>query len=356
MKRETLLKAIEYILPGVDKPGSPLGMDFLLFDKGWLRSFNDAVSVSFFAESPKSIQCAVKVLEFYKVLSKMEEEDVKISLEDKKLIIKSSKTTLRMVLMEEKQLDLFKERIISLNTEELKWKKIPKGLMEGLDLCSSGTTENIVLGVMASIFFSKNQIYSTDSHRISIYTMEGEISSDFLLPVEVTKGVIKYGMDSQFISITDSWIHFKNSSNLIISTRRGMGEYPVDKIEKVFSSNFLEKKPKTYQFPKELESSLDRVDALAGVGEDMDVGASPMISLKREGNFLIVRGEKNVGDVEDKIEWKDKTLPEKIEIKASPDFLKKVLKITQEFQISSEKNSILFNAPNFRYVMVAMIK
>jgi DNA polymerase III sliding clamp (beta) subunit (PCNA family) len=355
MKRETLLKAIECIMPGVDKAASPLGMDFLVFDKGWLRSFNDSVSVSFFAESPKPIHCAVKAQELYKVISKMEGDNLRMVVEESRLVIKNPKTTLKMTLMEEKQLGVLKERLASLDTDNLNWELLPKKFMDGLDLCIPGTKSDPTLGILSGVGFKENQILSTDNQRVSVYTMSGTIPNEFILPVEVVGDVVKYARDSDNVAITDSWIHFKNPSELIISTRRMIGEYPFDKIEKVIKDNSSSKKTKPYKFPEGLDKALDRVGILAEIG-DRDTGFLPMVSLSKKGDFLFISGKKEAGEIEDKVEWKADAMPGELEIKIAPEFLKKILKVTHEFQIGTNKNCILFNSPNFKHLMVAKVE
>lgn len=353
MKREDLLKAIEYIMPGIDKTNSPLGMDFLVFDKGYLRSFNDVVSVSFHIDDlSKEYQCAIKAQELYKILSRMEGDQVRLSLTPTELTVKNPKTTLKMSLMEKKPLETLMERLASLSTGKLKWNPLPSDFMEGLDLCAPSAKVNPTLGILAGIAMTKRRIMATDNQRISLYMMKEELPEEFLLPVEVIRDVIKYGSEAKSISIMDNWVHFSDKKGLILSTRRLMGEYPVDRVLTILKENSPGSSTQPYRLPEGLEKALDRAEVLAETEEEYKI---PIVSLRRKEKFLILQGQQNIGRVEDKLIWEEKIMPEDLEIKISPDFLKKILRITREFKVSPNRNCILFGTKNFQHLMVVKI-
>jgi DNA polymerase III sliding clamp (beta) subunit (PCNA family) len=352
VERNELLKAATATIIGVDKSGSPTGMDFLIFDKDWMRSFNDTLSISYQIQT--GVEGAVKAHEFVKVLEKMEGETIKMTSEEGKILIKDSKTTLKMTKMEKDILKHLREQLISLNTNDLKWKPIPDGFSEGLEIClfSAGTEPE--LGQMAGVAFKGESIMTTDRFRITIATMKSPITSDFILPTETVGSLVQFGDELKKISVTDSWIHFKDKGGLIISVRRLLGEYPYDKMTEIFEKNFKKgNKIKTYTLPKGIERSIERTEVLAGSEKG---GGMDLISLKRVGKNLIVRGKKEIGEVEDKIEWKDgKDFPEELELKLSPEFLEKIVKISKTFQLGPNNTTVLFKGENFKHLMVAEI-
>jgi hypothetical protein len=99
-------------------------MDFLVFDRGWLRSFNDTISVSLKTGLPNEVEGAVKARELYKVTSMMEGDTIRVAREKDALLIKNSRTTLKMSLMEDKQLGVLVDRLKHLSTDDLEWTPI----------------------------------------------------------------------------------------------------------------------------------------------------------------------------------------------------------------------------------------
>jgi DNA polymerase III sliding clamp (beta) subunit (PCNA family) len=208
---------------------------------------------------------------------------------------------------------------------------------------------------MSGVAFRGKKMYSTDTQRVSIYTNDTDSGEEgFIIPYEAIVDLLKYGKEATDISVTNSWIHFKAPNDTVISIRKLIGEYPYDKIEEVFSEHSIkDKKEKPLVFPEGIDKSLDRVEILSSA--DTDLGTMPLVTMMKEGKFLIIRGEKDVGRIEEKIPWESSAMPDGTEIKISPEFLRKTLKITREFWISPTRNSIIFNAPDFKHLMVVKV-
>lgn len=352
MKRQDFLRAVERIMPGIDESGSPLGMDFVVMDKGYLRSYNDTISVSVkIDELPQQYLCAVKAQEFYRVLSHMDGERLKLSLTDTELVVQDRKTTLRMTLKEPKQLNLLMSRIASLSQNELKWVPLPSDCLAGLDLCAPSLRSDPALGILSNMAVAGDKLFATDNLRASLYRMKEKLSETFLISSDVVKDIVKYGSDSKSIAIQSNWVHFTDNQGLIISARRSVGEYPVDRLVRLFDeSNPAGVKP--YCFPEGLDKALDRAAILAQREEDY---GTPVVSLRREGRMLVVRSGRDVGRLEDRLVWENGAMPEDLEILIAPDFLKKILKITREFKVSPNKNAVLFEAGSFLHLMAVRI-
>lgn len=355
MQRTELLQAIKATMIGIGKDESPTGLDFLIFDNNWIRSFNDELSVS--CQIKTDVKGAVKAHELIKVLDKMGGETIRISEEKGSLIIKDSHTTLKMHQMEAEALDQLQGQINTLDTDNLKWKPIPSGFMDGLTIClfSAGTAPE--LGILAGVAFEGEQIVATDNFRITQYMIKGTISKEFVLPSSVANGLKQLGKDFKKISITDAWVHFKDEQDLIVSVRRLLGDYPFEDIMKLLDTNFPKNtKLKIYTLPEGLEKSIERAEVLAGSGDDDDMNFITLISLKRSGKNLIIRAEKEAGSLEDKMLWPEGDgFPEELELRVSPEFLKRIIKVSRTFQLGPNNTTILFKGENFKHLMVAKV-
>jgi len=354
MKRSELLKAVEYVMAGVDKSGSPTGMDFIVFDgkNGWVRSFNDVLSVSY--PLATGINGAIKAHDLVKVLSKMDGESLRLDLDGEKVLIKNAKTTLKMVKMEESQLSQFQSRLVSLQTEGLEWQPLPETFVEGLETCLFSASNAPELGALAGVAISGNKMVSTDNKKITVFTIGGKTKFNFILPTDVVNEVKKFS-NLKEIAVTEAWVHFKDDTGLVISGRRILGEYPIDKITKLIDDSFPKsKKAKTYLLPDGMSKPIERAEICAGV--EGDFGGLATISLERKDKFLFIRGVKESSDLEEKISLTEGCdFPDGVSIRISPTFLKKIIGVTREFQTSQNNSIVLFKSKNFVHLIVVKI-
>lgn len=348
MKRKDLLSAIKSVMAGVDKATKTVGMDFIVFDNGWIRSFKDAISVSYPMET--GFVAAVKAEEFFKILSKMSGEDVTIEAGENKLIATDGKTTLKMNTLQEDQLTQVMERITTLQTDELEWYEIPPNLITGLNLCIFSAGVDPALNLLAGVHFMEDKILSTDNYRMSVFNMEGAVISPFTVPTKVAEGFLKINTKFTSIAVTNSWVHLADEVGAVFSARLISGTYPSDKVLDLLNSQISDQKG--YVLPEGIEKCLDRAEVMAGVEEGV-LSLMANVSLSYEGEKLIIKANREVGELIDTIPWTKDPMPEGMELKMAPSFLKKILPITRTFNPSSSKKSVMFSSNNFYHVMIA---
>jgi len=352
MKKSELLNAIRSVMIGIDK-GSAVGSDFLLFDKNWIRSYKEDICVSFPLET--EIQTAVRAEELFKILSRMDAEDVDIVMtNENKLQIKGGKTTLKMNPLQKEQITSSLERAWKIQTDDLEWFYLPKTFQEGLELCSFSAGTGPSLGVLAGVHFSNNKAMSTDNYRVSVFTMEESVTSGFTLPTKTVESLIRLGEKFETISLSKAWAHFSNPGGAIFSSRVLSGEYPADKIEGLFNKMEFDMKVNPLEFPKGLEVPLERAKILAGSGDDGWESLS-RVTLSYSKGLLEIRAGKEAGEIIDGVEWANSHIDEGIELKIQPDFLKKILSVSRQFRLSPTKKAVLFTSDKFNHLMVASI-
>jgi hypothetical protein len=345
MKRKELEKALSFALPGTEKMASG-GMDQVLFDGEWIRSYNETLSVSYPFKA--DIEIAVKAEEFYKIVRKMSGEEVDLKLDEKKLIVSNKSTKLTLYALPAGAYKQLKDNILSLKVDE--WSPIPKGFAEGLPLSLlSGLTDSH-LGRISGVAFRGNSIVSTDNFQVGHYQMESGITDElFRLKLSSVEGLIRLRKDFEFVSIIIAesvpWLSLKAKDGIVISVRiLAATGYPIDEIIGEIDKH-IDKDQAGYEFPKGLEEALDRVEVLA-YEEDEDF--KTLICLKTEGGNLVVSSKRSFGEIEDRIPW-DVELPQG-EFYTSPGWLKRILKITRKFKICSK--GLIFSEPKFQYLMM----
>jgi hypothetical protein len=347
MNRLELLEGLKSVLPGVDQKGTVLleGANTFIFDTDWIKSFNNNLSVSYAFSS--GIKCSVKAEEFFKAINKMTGIEIFMKLEDEKLIVKNTKTKLAMQVSN----DQIGEYIDNFKLENLDWKEIPKDFFAGIQQCLFSASSQSSSGVLNAIYINGKNIISSDNYRISWYFLEAEME-DLLLPLAAAKELCKINNLTQYC-IGESWAHFANES-IVISIRVMLGDYPMDSIKDFFEID----KSQKYIFPKEIGESLDRTEILSSIDPEGNYDDFVSIftqDIKKEGTFLIIKGERTYGSIYDKIKIDPKTFPTDIILKISPKFLHNIIDHSCEFQLK-EKNLILFSTNKFKHLISTAIK
>ena len=352
MKKVDLLNAIKSVMMGIDK-SSAIGSDFILFDENWVRSYKEDISCSFPLET--GIRTAVRAEELYKVLSKMEAEEIDIKMnDDGKFQVKGGKTTLKMNPLQKEQITSSLERAWAVQTDGLEWFYLPKDFQVGMELCSFSAGTGPALGPLAGVHFFENKAVSTDNYRVSIYTMLEAVTSAFTLPTKTVEGLMKLEENFEIIALSKAWAHFSNERGAIYSSRVLAGDYPSKKIVGLFEVMKFDMTADPLEFPKGLEAPLERAKILAGAsGDGWD--ALSKVSLSYSKGVLEIRAGKEAGEIVDGVDWKKGHFEEGIELKVQPDFFKKILGITRQFRMSGVKKSLLFSSEKFSHIMVTSV-
>lgn len=348
MKRTELIEAMKIVILGTEKAATLTNYNSIIFDEDWLRSLNDNLSVSYPLKT--GLNCAVKADELYKILNKMTKDEVTLSFSDDKLLVSDKKTRLKLLRLPEAEFTKLKSDISSLKIEELDWKPIPKGFSDALPLSLFSTGKDAALGKIAGVAFRGVDVVSTDNFRIAHYQMESSIVDElFRLKTTIIENLVRIGT-YEFVAIKDMWLYLKSRSGIIVSGRiLPAGEYPLEAILKIFENMEFDETVKGQEFPKELRDSIDRVEVMASESE---LDFTTQIYIEKVEGGLTIRGEKSFGEVEDFIPWDGEL---SAPIIASPSFLKKILSITRQVKLSPIRKSILFEAPGFRFLMLAKI-
>ena len=141
MKRVELINTLKKVLPGVEDKSIIEGANSFFFDEKWVKTFNDSIAVSYPFET--GLKCSVKAQEFFKVVSKIESEDVRmVLLEDGRLQLSAGKTVVKMASMEA---DTILKAVDNLSLLCLKWETLPKDFLRMVRFASKYSSSRIAL-------------------------------------------------------------------------------------------------------------------------------------------------------------------------------------------------------------------
>jgi hypothetical protein len=297
IKRSELLKALKQCLPGIENGNSVLeGADLFVFSDGFVRSYNDIISVSVSVKSEglleEGIEGAVRAEEFYGIINKFNGDLIEFTVADGKWILKSGKAKAELTLMSGD----FLARFENIAPDKKKWLDIPPEFTRGLGICRMSNSKNAISG----LYITSNDITSSDGFQINHYKYEGAEFANFWISDASAGELFKVGILTH-IQLKGTWAHFKTADNTTFSVKTLQAEkWPYEKIMSVLDQHKKTKKSIAATFPKELFDAIDRASSFY-----LDISDSRAVRLSISPKRIFVSAERIAGKFEETVAWKD---------------------------------------------------
>lgn len=326
IKREELLKALALLKPGIAKNDLIESSNQFCFMGNSIRSYNDEMQISI--DFDTKINGALPVIELYKLLEKIPDEEIVINKEDNQVIIKGKKKKAKLVLSEISE--VLESALI--DKKKLKaWKNLPDDFVNGVKFCLFSISNDASEPILTCISIKDTNILSSDNNRVTKKSINGNISSELLIPGRIAKELIKYNPIKY--CRTKSWIHFTNENNILFSCRAIDGTFPS-------TDRFFEVEGTKIRLPKNLKEIIDRSSIMTDEDEDL-------ITLFFSNGKLICKGSGTNGSYEEesKIIYKG---PD-IKITVNPIFLSQILPLIKSVILGD--NRLLFEGDGFSHVL-----
>ncbi|MCJ7747882.1 MAG: hypothetical protein MUP27_09065 [Desulfobacterales bacterium] len=328
IKKTEFLEALTKVRPGLSEKSLIEQTDHFIFDKDYIRTYNDEVAISYPFQT--GFFLAVKADGFYQFISKVSQEEFTLDEKDGSLSISAGKAKAVMVAMQE-------VKCPTVMIRARRWYPLPKNFSDAIRFCSFSADKNLLSKELSCLWIKDQYVISSDNFRVTKYEMDSKIQTEFLLIASCAQGLAKCKPISYVAE--DAWIHFKNEIGLIFSVRVVEGQYP----EEVWG--LFTMKGDLILIPEGLSESVDRAKVFSGEA----VGSSDLIQLRVDSKAgkLFCRGEGSLGWFEEefKVEYKKKDF----EVKVSPEHLIEILAHVKEMQVSNDK--LYFGGPNFEHII-----
>ena len=302
--RAELIEALRLVQPGVAAKGDVDQATSFIFLKNKVCTYNDEVAVS----HPLKIGFtgAVPAKEFYQLISKINAEEIELSIMEGELSIKGSRAKAGLRI----------EAEVTLPLEEMgmseEWVEIPANFCDAVSFCLFSVSKDANSPVLTCLNVTNKFVESSDNYRVTRYPLEKSkaFKEGVLIPAFAAKEIIKY-KPVEFAT-TEGWIHFKNENNVVYSCRTMEEEFPD-------LGQYLEIKGSELVFPNNLGDMLDRASVLC---ED----ERAIITI--DEGVLTLQSENKMGWFEEKV--RIKYTGETIDFGIQPAFLKSILSITNK--------------------------
>jgi len=329
IKKVKLLEALTKIRPGLSDKAIIEQTDHFIFDKDFIRSYNDEIAVSFPFKS--GFSAAIKADEFYRLISEIEGEEVDLSSREGFIDISAGKVRGQIVAGSE-------IKCPNVKVEAKRWFELPKKFADAVSFCSlsAGRGMSTSTIVLSCLWIKDDCIYSSDSYRATKYKMDGQMP-ELLFLASAAKELPKYS-PTHYAVEGEAWIHFKNDEGTIFSVRVVDGQY-MEEIQSVF-----EVKGDSIGIPEGLKGAINKAKIFAQ--ETTENISMVEIKVDKKGK-LTCRGEGVLGWVEQEfqVEYKKKDFV----VRASSDLLGEILSHVKEMKISEDK--LYFKGEDFEHVV-----
>ena len=314
ISRINLVNQLESVKQGLTAKETIQQSNCFVFKDGYIYTFNDEI----FAACPTDldIEGAVQADSLLKLLNKTKDKNIEVSIEDDEIRIsgKNFKTGIKL------------ESEIMLPIDEVEipdeFEDAPTNFSQLAKLACLTASKSLSMSLLTCVHFGGNVIESCDNDRITICNLDVEFDHDVLIPAGNLSKIVKEQING--IAVDDNWAHFKTDEDVILSCRL----YPDDDNEYVdLQEQVPEDEGRQIQFPTEIDNILDRANIFGTDEESGDKLANIQI---KKGKLTVTAQNESGWHKEGPVKVNSK---ESMSFHVNPDFLKDVIKMTNEVSI-----------------------
>lgn len=329
INRQTLVKTLNLLRPGLSNKDILEGGQCFNFHKDTIVTFNDIMSISIPLKT--GIEGAIKAEEFYKLLDKITADELTLTRKENEIRVVAGKVRAGLQIH---------NKVIPPQPVNNGFEPLPTDFKQAINFCQFSASRDMTRPHLTCLHIQGNKISCSDNWRITQMIMADKSPYDFLLPAETVQHLVKYNLTH--VALDKAWVHFGDEeSGLTFSCRLKMADFiNVDK--------FFEVDGAMVRLPEGLVEAIDRVKIMVDGDSDLDL----QVKLHLENNKLTIRGQKEIGWVEEEIaiDYDDKPAI----FQANPIFLAEILSRTKEMRVNDRL--CFFWGENFRHVMMLIGK
>lgn len=244
INREEFLRQLDMVQPGLSVRDIVEQSSCFCFSEGRVFTYNDEIACS--CDIPlDGITGAVKAEKLHKLLSKIQDEELEITATSSELRIRGKR----------KEAGITMEKEITNQFEEVekprKWQKLREVFSEAVEIVQQCAGSDISKPAFTCVHIHPKWIEACDNFQLCRYTVKTGFKESILVKRDSIKHIVQLGMT--YFSLTDSWIHFKNPTGLVVSCRIYREDYPD-------LSSMLEADGKKMQLPKGLKDACETAE------------------------------------------------------------------------------------------------
>lgn len=318
INREAFLNNLEQVKAGLSAREFIEQSSSYVFQDKMVMTFNDEIACRM--ETGLDITGAVQAQALIGILEKLDEPELKVRENDKGELEFRGKN---------KGFGITKDAEIFLPIDKVEvpkdWKELPKEFTEAVALVQHCVSTDESRFLLTCIHLHPDYVESCDNLQIIRVDVKTGLKESILVRGTSLAHITSLAMDK--ISLTKSWIHFKNQQGLIFSCRRYSEDYPLlDKL--------IDFKGHPIIIPKGLTAASDRAAVFA-----TDKAGDPLMNVTLSNGVIRILGEGLSGWYKEvkKIAYEGPPL----EFLIAPELLKHISTEYSDAQITTDKLKVL---------------
>lgn len=269
INREQLLTDLRMVQPGVSQREFLEQSSCFCFLQGTVMTFNDEICCR--KKTDLDITGAVQADVLLEILEKIDDPELLVSESPGEIRFKG----------EQKAFAVVKDSEVLLPVEQVEepgeWKPLPQEFSHSVELVKQCVSSDESKFVLTCIHITPEYIEACDNHQLMRCRMKTGVPEPILVRGSSIVEAVQYGIDH--ISVTESWVHFKNDQDLIFSCRRYVEKYP--NLDPIISFTGA-----PVQLPKAIAKAAERAAVFAS-----DQAGDPLIEVSIDGKEVRIRGE-----------------------------------------------------------------
>jgi len=226
VKRNGLLKCLAAVGAGLSPKDDIEQSSCYVLQKGRMRTFNDNIACSFaLPDGMENMECAIPAEEFRNLLTKLNEDDLDISLGGEGVNRSEDQLLLKM---KRRRAGIRVQLSVSLPVGEMEtpeeWVSIPEGFADAVETVGQVAGKGEELFVLCCVHITPKGFEACDNYQAIRYRLPTGLSRSVLVKRDYLIEIAKLKVEQWALS--KSWLHFRNSSGLDMSCRRWDQSYP----------------------------------------------------------------------------------------------------------------------------------
>lgn len=331
--REKLLSALTAVQPGLASKEIIEQTQSFIFRDGHVTTYNDEVSVRHPVEL--DISGAVKAEELHTLLKRTAADTLDITIkDDKELVVRTPNSEAGIVLEAEIRAPL--DVVQAPEPSDKGWQSLPSNFLDALRFCATTVATDMSRQILTCVHLHEDRAESTDTFRITSFTLAGEVPEPMLVP----GAVIKFLQQYKFLGYMhrNEWLHFTTAEGAVFSCRTLAGQFPN-------LSRFLDMKGRAFKFPEGLDAVVQRAVVFTA---SQDFQADQYIEIAVKPGMLRVASKGSHGHFKELVKLPDYK-GEEFKFSIHPEFLSAAYSMLRTCEVSDSQLKLV--GTNFTHLL-----
>lgn len=253
LSRTELVQGLQQVKGAVAQKGFVPILTHVLFSGNSVLGYDSEIGIKAKLSTPIEPGFNVKATTFLQLLEQLEEEDVELEVEPKRITVKCGRHRSHIQqIMEE-----FPKPTVTVQPQD--WREVPAGFKEAVERCLLGVSGDENNRALSSLFVAGDKVYGGDGKQVVRCTVPGLNVDPFLLPRKAVTELIRLGNPKR-LAVRDSMAVFDYVNLTFLARLRDGAEYPQKQFDGLFQGTAAKRKVRA--LPEGMPAALVRLSLL----------------------------------------------------------------------------------------------